>query len=542
MYARSCAIAIALTVVSGCEDDTGLPPPPPEQPPGQPPVTGEPPAGPPPTLIRRDAEPPGPNCFHGGTAVRTGADINRDGALEDVEVEATTYACTISQLFDGNFTPAMWSDPAAVAALGQAHVVTGSLAIASDAPVSLPTLELVGGDLVVTGAGVPGGLALPALTRVGGALTIPADAAVIGFQAPLLAHIGGDVTVRSPAITTLELPALRTVGSIALTDLAVSELELPALTTVLGELALARLNGLALLDLSALRSIGQDLTLQDLPALGAIDLPVLGEAVHLFIFRVQAHALRLPSLSLVEGELLISDSPVLRGLALPVLTAVGGALMVARCPNFESLDAPVLDSIGEPGIPGQFALLLDQVDLPVLSLPRLRSAPGGVQITASWLQALDLPALTTTSRLQLQDDGQLATVALPALRAIDAAVLDARVLRALALDALTTVAQRLEIRNTLLVDLHGLGSLRAIGDRPGALANLVIDGNAQLASLAGLERLATIGGKLTLTGNAKLASLAGLAGLTAVGGAITATGDPALSPDEIAALIARVHP
>ncbi len=202
----------------------------------------------------------------------------------------------------------------------------------------------------------------------------------------------------------------------------------------------------------------------------------------------------------------------------------------------------MLDAIGELGGPDSFALLLDQVDLPVLSLPRLRSAPDGVQITASSLATLDLPALTTAARLQLQGDAQLSAVTLPALRSIGSVVIDAPALRTLALDALTTASQRLEIRNTQLVDLRGLASLRAIGDRPGALASLVIDGNPQLAALTGLEQLATIGGKLTLTGNAKLASLTGLAGLTSVGGAITATGDPALSPDEIAALIARVHP
>jgi hypothetical protein len=48
--------------------------------------------------------------------------------------------------------------------------------------------------------------------------------------------------------------------------------------------------------------------------------------------------------------------------------------------------------------------------------------------------------------------------------------------------------------------------------------------------------------RVTLTDNAKLASLAALAKLQTVGGAVTVTGDPALSPEEIAALIARVHP
>jgi hypothetical protein len=157
------------------------------------------------------------------------------------------------------------------------------------------------------------------------------------------------------------------------------------------------------------------------------------------------------------------------------------------------------------------------------------------------LGTLDLPALTDASRLQVTANQELAAVRLPALQAIDAAVIDSQALTELTLPGLASVSQRLEIRNTQLADLRGLAGLRAVGAGRG-LANLVLDGNAALTSLAGLEQLGMITGKLALTDDARLASLAGLAALTSVGGTVTVTGDPALSPDEVAAFIARVHP
>jgi DNA-binding beta-propeller fold protein YncE len=46
-----------------------------------------------PALVRVDAEPAGANCAFGGRAVRTGLDLDRDGTLQDDEIEATEYVC-----------------------------------------------------------------------------------------------------------------------------------------------------------------------------------------------------------------------------------------------------------------------------------------------------------------------------------------------------------------------------------------------------------------------------------------------------------------
>ena len=44
-------------------------------------------------VVRVDVEPPGENCPEGGVAIRTGSDLDRDGWLDDDEIEATRWVC-----------------------------------------------------------------------------------------------------------------------------------------------------------------------------------------------------------------------------------------------------------------------------------------------------------------------------------------------------------------------------------------------------------------------------------------------------------------
>src|SRR5690349_7023233 len=45
------------------------------------------------SLIRQIAEPPGVNCSAGGYKVVTGLDDNRNGELDDNEIQETSYVC-----------------------------------------------------------------------------------------------------------------------------------------------------------------------------------------------------------------------------------------------------------------------------------------------------------------------------------------------------------------------------------------------------------------------------------------------------------------
>jgi hypothetical protein len=51
------------------------------------------------SLVRLDPEPSGANCAYGGTAVRSGLDINGDRRLDDSEVMVTKFVCSAAELF-----------------------------------------------------------------------------------------------------------------------------------------------------------------------------------------------------------------------------------------------------------------------------------------------------------------------------------------------------------------------------------------------------------------------------------------------------------
>jgi hypothetical protein len=518
----------------------------------------------PPTLLRSDAEPPGEHCSSGGQRIQTGPDRDGDGALGDDEVAATTYVCTPGEIFHGDFTAAMWDDPAAVAALHDARVITGSLTVASAAPVALPRLELVGGSLTIIQSGTPTAFAVPALAQVG-ADVIFRDAGFTGdVVLPALARVGGSFEILEPAgstadghtvaaaalvevgasvvleaqIAAVDLHLLRTVGgTLSVEGLPITELALPALTDVGANLVVNRNYQLAALDLHALRTVGGELGLGDL-RVTAIELPVLVETGGLAIESCTASWVSLPALAAIHGSLGILGVFRLEELALPALRIVDGSVTIVQSLQLVHAALPVLESVGEHPAPltAPWSLMLSGNALADVALPRLRRAPAGVIVQAvRSLTAFTLPALTETRQLTVNGGPVLTRVALPALTSAGAVAIDAPALTDLSLPQLAAVSDRLSLRRTQLVELHGLASATTI-------ANLVVDQNPVLGSLVGLERLTAIAGQLTLTGNPSLASLAALANLTTVGGAVTFSGDPALPPEEIGALIQRVHP
>ncbi len=127
---------------------------------------------------------------------------------------------------------------------------------------TLPALELRGA--------VPFDLSpLERLTRIDGDLGIGGTFALGSVTLPALAHVGGALRI----VTNLDLggvylSALASAGSITITDAPpLLEIMLPALIRVDGDLTLARLPSLELVDVSTLPGVGGTLSLDGAPRL-----------------------------------------------------------------------------------------------------------------------------------------------------------------------------------------------------------------------------------------------------------------------------------
>jgi hypothetical protein len=494
------------------------------------------------TLVRVDPEPAGAHCASGGSAVHTGVDRNRDGVLENDEITSTTYACDPQAVFHGDFTLEMWTDPAQVALLAQAQVVTGSIDAGGADTLSLPRLEIVGGNLSVAGHGTTS-IQLGALAQVGGNLIVsdPALTGRIGF--PALARVGGDLQISAPGLTDvtapslasigggfgvyacdvadLELPALTAVGGwVNLSQLPITDVPLPALETIGGSLFVrddAQLASLA--GLASLRTIGFSLYIESNGALIDVELPRL-DAIGIGTLEASSslsssvlRSVRLPALTFAR-DLSISYSPKLETFAAPVLFSTD-RLSLVEDPALTSVDLRKLVNVWSSPNPSGDALRVENTGLSELSLPALFESGGAIQIRRNpAMTAVRFGGLFKTESLHVVDNPQIGAVAAPGLGigpsslSIGEIEIDNTPVHELSLGNVATISRRVFLRGTQLADLNGLAGLTS------AYQLRLVD-NAQLASLAGLANLAS----------AKI---------------VAVTGSPALSPDEVAAFIARV--
>jgi hypothetical protein len=317
------------------------------------------------TLTRIDVEPAGAHCPDGGRAVHIGPDRNHDGALGDDEIASTTYACDASAVFDGSFSAAMWSDPAAVAALSAATIVTGNLELDQDDVTSLPRLAIVGGTVRFRGAvDAAPGFDLPALAQIGGDLALDHRGLTGAISLPALKRIGGSLELDQPAVDRFSAPVLAEVGgAVSVVDTAIDRLELPALT----------------------RSYGP-LTFTNNPALAAIRVPALVAMTGLFATHNPAlTTIEAPAVTTTE-DVRIAFSPV-STLSLTHLHAITGAL-VLRVTQLADLD-------GLPAVRTLGALVLDR-NAPLASVAAL----GAVELIDGNLGVLGNPALHDLTGLE----------------------------------------------------------------------------------------------------------------------------------------------
>lgn len=256
-------------------------------------------------VLRLVAEPPGPHCSAGGTAVQSGADGNRNGVLDDAEVVHTDYLCRQGLITRIAAEPAGANcseggvaffagtdrdgdgelDDAEVERTDYAcgDVVSRDVAIRSDAEAAaLAPIRVITGGLTVQLTELRS-LSLPQLERIGGSLRVIDNPRLTRLALPALQAVDGDVTLRASGLTTVDCPQLGRVGSLALQLLSLARVTgFPALAEVAGEVRITDMPALASLELAPATRAG-DLTITANPvlvrvawdvtnALGAVDI------------------------------------------------------------------------------------------------------------------------------------------------------------------------------------------------------------------------------------------------------------------------------
>jgi hypothetical protein len=263
-----------------------------------------------------------------------------------------------------------------LAAIDDALLVSNAPALAE---LQLPALARVGGGgLQVFGAPLLTAIDLPALTTVEGTLQLDGHPRVTRVSLPSLTAVGSSIALAGLGCTALRLPALTTAVELYVAESpALVELEAPVLTgvsalillqdpalTSISTPALASatavqitgLPALATLDLSALEVVDQDLSLQDLPSLTGLPLPVLGWAGYLTVEGTsQLTDLELPSLT-GAWYVTVSRNAALERLVAPSLTAVDLGLTITDNPALPPCQAEAVLARLQPPLPTQVAL------------------------------------------------------------------------------------------------------------------------------------------------------------------------------------------
>jgi hypothetical protein len=502
-------------------------------------------AAPPKTLVRKDPLAPGSKeCANGGTAVRTGVDKNGNGVLDDDEVENTVYACSDSDVWEGDFTSADWSDAQKVATLGRARVVTGSLTIDPAAAVHLLRLELVAANLTV-GRPVTV-LDLPALRNVGGnvqidtpaidALALPALERVTGelrlvgngsngtsIAAPHLREVGGNLIFFWGCRGDMVMPSLQTIGGMLDIEGHLTSLGLDALQSIGGELRIDD-QGLPALAAPKLTTIGGDLSCISQPQLQTIELPGLTQiGGKVFLDAMPAvHTLAFPALQTVTGEVTITDLAALQKLDFGPLSEVGQSVSIYNVPAMTELRAASLTKLGKSDGISDGSLLLNKTALTLVELPSLAAPPGVLHFTQNAaLKTVRLAALTKAGGVSLIENPLVEEVSAPQAKQLGYLNLDSPKLTKLDFGKLTTIDDHIQMIDVALDDLSGLASLTTC-------TSLELSTVSQLRDLRGLTSLAHLGA-LWLYGNAELTSVDGLESLTQVRGSIIIEQQPKLS-------------
>jgi hypothetical protein len=364
-----------------------------------------------------------------------------------------------------------------------ANAVTGDLVIDRDPGHALDCVCQVDGAVTI---GAP--VTLPNLQRAG-SVTIGSPSGAVAL--PALVGVG-EVVVSGADLTALDLSALQSVdGNLVVVDSALPEVPLPRLGAVGENLVLRNIDGVALLELPRLESVGLDLLIEDNPSLVEVlhtsDLETVGRDL-----RIDGNA----ALASVEDFSFVST--------------VGGTLELGGGGGLRSID-------------GFFGLDSVEGDLRIHDEPALDSISG----------FLDLAVVRGT--LEISGSGVVETDGFKSLARIGGLVVsdDPSLVSWGAGSAPEIYGDVVIARNPLLVELPALKHATRLD---GALLLTELE---RLEDTSALDELASIGGDLEISRVGTL-SAPGFAALTTIGGSLRLTQDPDLARPGLDALQAVV--
>ncbi|MFY2563548.1 DUF7151 family protein [Corallococcus terminator] len=435
-------------------------------------------------LSRSETEPAGDTCEHGGRRVRTGLDLNDDGVLDDNEVSNTRYDC---------FPPP------------RVLVVTQTLSPGTDCP--------LGGQRLRAGMDADGNGLLEDAEVNQEFLTCRDSSAVVYRVSnqdayPLACDEGTTLVEAGPdldgdgALGDTERRAQAIVCASVSTVRVRSQAEFPGVRCPSGGTRLnvgTDTNGNGLLEDSEVATrtyvcLSEHTFTGDFYVHDAVDLEVLRSISRVHgSLRIQDTALTqifLPSLTSVEGELLVGGNTALKRLELGGLRFVRGGVTAYSNPELETLTLGITTELSTVWVEGE---------LFVQQNPRLASLDGLKNVKPRGnLSLLDNDSLTSSAAWSLTElPGSLDVVG------------NAKLTR-LPFGALKRVGGSIAIRENPALATLELVQLETVGN------TLTLFQNASLTDLSGLPVLRTIQEGLYVTDNDALVSTSGLGELHSV--------------------------
>jgi hypothetical protein len=252
--------------------------------------------------------------------------------------------------------------------------ITGNLTMLTGLPsITLPNLQTVDGTLAITGASITS-VDLPALQTVGAALTVDAPT-LPSLTLPDLQTVDGAFSITGASVASADLPALQSVGAAFTIDTpGLTTLSVPALTSLPGGGSISnKSTGLASLTFPALLTIGAKFT-SGAPKVTSFSAPQLTTAnleVDAALTAIDLTALQSGTFTLAHQQV----SPFQGSNAQLVLTNfVTGTLYVAD-QSFISVPNMLTGIVGIGGAQGGRAA--------GVTLPSLQS--GSVSVSANWV-------------------------------------------------------------------------------------------------------------------------------------------------------------